>query len=303
MTTKRARALWALVMGLYALGCGGGAGGCPAGTRSVEGGCVELSDAGRTSTDAQLAPDASTEDAGALALDAEPSCDPSAPDPIDLTDTDENCDGVDGDRDAQWYVSPIGDDANVGSSEAPFATLERALRASPSWPILMATGNYAPARDQYAVRGREAVHGGFTADWRRDPDARSVLVLPTSQGIELVFFDESPELVLERVELRGADAQDASEEGADGASALGLALRADATAVGARAELRDVLVRAGAGGAARGSLSHYSAPDDGALGVEGMTCVPTTSTTTVLDCDATPVPATRRRGPVSPCDG
>lgn len=263
--------------------CGGGAGACPPGTEAVGEGCVEARDAGPLADGGTPFGHDDGGGDGGNPVD----CDPIAVDEVDLTDRDDDCDGVDGMATAQWYVAPDGDDANVGSIEAPFATIGQALRATPQRPILVAAGSYEEQFVGWAtVRERVALHGGYDpVSWRRSPGQRST-VRVSAAGQEMRFFDGSPELVLERIDLVGEDADPAEP----GASAIALILRADATATGARVVLRDTVVRSGRGAAgALGADGETGVP--GRTGIEGCACIDASGRCSTTGCTSTAVPS------------
>lgn len=196
-----------IVLLACASGCGGTA--CPPGSEPRGEGCVEVGeDAGARldgSLDSSMSNDSGDDDAQ---IDA--GCDPSAPDAIDLDDVDSNCDGVDGIDGEQWYVSTEGDDINVGSRSAPFATVAHALVVTPRRPILVAVGTYAApalgAGAYVALDGPTAIHGGYDVamGWART-STRPVLQVG-SEGVEIRMVTDGAELVLERLEIVGASA-------------------------------------------------------------------------------------------------
>jgi Protein of unknown function (DUF1565) len=73
----------------------------------------------------------------------DPAVHPAATDHPDLAFEDMNCDGIDGDKDGAYFVQPSGDDNNVGTFNAPFKTIQKAISsaiASPTKSIYVATG-------------------------------------------------------------------------------------------------------------------------------------------------------------------
>ena len=59
----------------------------------------------------------------------DPAVHPGATDHPDLAFEDLNCDGIDGDRDGAYFVMPAGNDNNVGTENAPFQTIQKAIDA------------------------------------------------------------------------------------------------------------------------------------------------------------------------------
>ena len=92
----------------------------------------------------------------------------------DLPDgLDQNCDGIDGDRQRALFVSKVGDDQAVGSAEDPLLTISRALELA-SAPnvevrdIYVATGVYS---ENITLVNGVSVYGGYALDFReRDSD-------------------------------------------------------------------------------------------------------------------------------------
>src|SRR4051812_32525710 len=85
---------------------------------------------------------------GAIADDCrplDPAVHPGATDWPDLAFEDMNCDGIDGDKSGAFFVQPSGSDGNVGTYNAPFATIQKAInmaKASATKSIYVATGTY-----------------------------------------------------------------------------------------------------------------------------------------------------------------
>jgi hypothetical protein len=261
-TTRFASSLhgvWTLACGVLGLGasalsgCGGGT--CPPGTEMRGEGCVQLEDSS--------SPDSGRVDAGAdaAALDTgTPSGDAcSAADEIDLAGTDSNCDGVDGIRGAQLYVSPRGDDGNTGRFGSPVRSIRRAVSLAAGQPILVATGNYPEDGSMmFAGLGSSslALHGGYDPmTWARTTTRSSVQV--GSDGAELHLEANA---VISRVEIEG---QDATE---DGASAY--AMRVDGSST---LSLRDVRLHAGRGAAGLAGMTGGNGAT-AAAGVNGIGC-------------------------------
>lgn len=79
--------------------------------------------------------------------DMDPDTFPGAPDKPDYPEyTDSNCDGVDGDKDFAYWVAIDGSDANPGTIDQPFATIQTAISA--------ATADIADIRDIYVAEGQ-----------------------------------------------------------------------------------------------------------------------------------------------------
>ena len=219
------------VVAALAAGCGGAAD-CPAGTERAGDGCVEIADSAMRDGAVEL------RDAEA---DASTPCDPSAADPIDVRDVDENCDGVDGVATELVFVAPPprGDDANTGTRSSPVATISRALEIAGTRSIVVAVGSYDATglgETALSVTTASGIHGGYDpVSWRRGA-AASILEVPFSGAM----LELRAELVLERLEIRAADAT------SPGGSSI--ALRVGGGAGGALV-LRSSVVQAGRGAA------------------------------------------------------
>ncbi len=57
----------------------------------------------------------------------DPAVHPGATDHPDLAFEDLNCDGIDGDKANAYFVMPSGNDNNVGTANAPFQTIQKAI--------------------------------------------------------------------------------------------------------------------------------------------------------------------------------
>jgi hypothetical protein len=106
----------------------------------------------------------------------------SSDDEPDRKGNDENCDGIDGDRDQSVFVATPqngGDDSNGGRSPGqPVASIDEALsiasNCNPECDVLVSAGTY-----DETVRVEEGVdvYGGYTAkDWDRDINTHQTIV-------------------------------------------------------------------------------------------------------------------------------
>ena len=111
---------------------------------------------------------------GAISADCDkldPAQHPGAVDIPDLTFEDLNCDAMDGDSDDALFVALAGSDANVGTPNAPFQTVQHAIdvaRTGAKKAIYIATGTY----NQRLALGADAdgirLYGGYAAGtWAR----------------------------------------------------------------------------------------------------------------------------------------
>ncbi|NOK15224.1 hypothetical protein, partial [Corallococcus exercitus] len=142
------------------------------------GGCSDFEAAYEGCQDAgRCGPQASGDggsDAGDSGVDAgdltPPECGDGGTDYPDLMGFDQDCDGIDGNADAGYFVDPVdGLDENNGSRRLPFRTLARALQeirtsGSGRTIVYLGTGTYnepAPVVDIPV-----SLHGGYT--WRKN---------------------------------------------------------------------------------------------------------------------------------------
>lgn len=97
-------------------------------------------------------------------------------DPVDSDFVDANDDGIDGMACGPVFVSDSGDDDNVGSIDAPVATLARALAlvtAEPERDIYLAAGTY---QGPLSLRDGVGIYGGYEAgSWRASPGADTTI--------------------------------------------------------------------------------------------------------------------------------
>ena len=143
---------------------------------------------------------------GAVSADCrplDPAVHPAATDHPDLAFEDLNCDGIDGDKANAYFVMPAGSDANVGTSNAPFQTIQRAIdaaRTTSKKSIYVATGSYS----QRLTLGSDAdgirIHGGYEAvTW-----ARTTATSTTVSGQpEAMVLDGARDVVIQLVRLEG----------------------------------------------------------------------------------------------------
>ncbi len=155
--------------------------------------------------DAAPAPAHPEEDGGPA-----PSCVPDAgPDEPDEAFTDSNCDGIDGDVTAAVFVSPVGSDGAAGTPSEPVATLVKAvaLAADQGKSVYVCNGDY-PENVVLDGKAPAGIHGGYdcTNGWRRVLD-RAVVNPPS--GVPITVTGVAAPLVLDRLALRAADAQEA----------------------------------------------------------------------------------------------
>ncbi|MEZ4407607.1 MAG: hypothetical protein R3A52_14180 [Polyangiales bacterium] len=112
--------------------------------------------------------------AGYVDVDGDPmngcECNAAASDAPDLTFTDSNCDGVDGDAARAVFVSPRGDDTGDGTRAMPLRSLANAIAlaatATPPRPVYAALGTY---EGSIALVSGVSIYGGYDdrAGWSR----------------------------------------------------------------------------------------------------------------------------------------
>lgn len=206
-------------------GCGGG-GAVSGGAPAVPGGgspAVPGIDTDGDGIEDALDPDADGD--GFLGAeddcnDLDPAINPAAEDLPDHPDyTDTNCDGVDGDEDFAFWVSEDGNDANPGTIDLPFLTVQHAINQANLDP--------ADIRDVYIVEGAYledinitdgvGLYGGYGAlnesgDRARDievniAELRNVMTFHTLgatttgretviEGLTMVSVSENPTLIV-----------------------------------------------------------------------------------------------------------
>uniref|UniRef100_UPI0027D47490 DUF1565 domain-containing protein n=1 Tax=Archangium lipolyticum TaxID=2970465 RepID=UPI0027D47490 len=196
------------------------------------------------------------------------TCDPTLPDPLDEAFVDANCDGVDGDADAGFFVDPVaGQNVNPGTLKAPFRTLAHALpfAADAGKVLYLAQGTY----NEPALRLERPVslYGGYSrgedGGWARGNEFDSLLkggpIGLTVSGLE------NAELVLDRLHITSTTPPDA------GAPSIGLRVL---NSLGVR--LNHVTVEAGRGADGTPGASAVANPQTGADGGPGQSTSQTT---------------------------
>ncbi|MBU0551803.1 hypothetical protein KJ940_09970, partial [Myxococcota bacterium] len=147
-------------------------------------------------------------------------CNPDADDIPDLERRDVDCDGLDGPLSRGIFVSTQGEDAAPGTAAQPKATLEgalilwRALDPARRPPILLDAGDYMISAT-LQVEGALALYGGYVFEagaWRRPPrcleDCAASWRLLGDAGVSQLFdVGVGARLIVEEVDLIGADAE------------------------------------------------------------------------------------------------
>ncbi len=181
---------------------------------------------------------------------------PDRPDP-EFRDT--NCDGIDGDLFAAIFVSPEGDDTNVGTRELPMRTLPAAMNAANALDFIdqvyVAAGEYTgpnPAPgvfDSLQVIPGVSVFGGYDAEtWARSTDNLS-FISGANPAVVAAGVTLPTELAL--LVVQGETARPRPD--GSGGVAIGMLVRDSSELV-----LTQMDIRAGRGA-------------DGAVGVDGTT--------------------------------
>lgn len=194
-------------------------------------------------------------------------CDHEAPpDPtLDLPDdsgADSNGDGIDGSRCGPIFVSSTGDDDDVGTIEAPVASLQTAIDLAagydPPRAVYVSTGTYS---ESIALASGVSLFGGYDAgdDWQRSSSAPAILrgASPAVRATDLTL-----DVTIDLFRIESVDAAEA------GASSITIdLLQNDATVFLSRSEVR--AGRGGDGVAGANGVSASAFADDGDDGENG----------------------------------
>ena len=200
--------------------------------------------------------------------DAGGQCVPcAASDLPDLGLGDENCDGIDGDRNAAIFVDAVsGSDLDPGTHVAPKRTLAAAISAAagfvPPWAVYASRGVYA---ESVVLDDGVSIYGGYDAaqGWQRDASYETRIVSPTAIGVDASGLTLATELQL--LTVISANATGTQPNG-DGISSVGVRVRGSSGTL----TLRAVTVTAGSGSAgaagAAGGSGTAGSPGGSALG-------------------------------------
>ena len=200
---------------------------------------------------------------GAISADCDkldPAQHPGAVDIPDLTFEDLNCDAMDGDSDDALFVAPAGSDANVGTPNAPFQTVQHAIdvaRTGAKKAIYIATGTY----NQRLALGADAdgirLYGGYAAGtWARTRSSATTV----NGSPEALALDGATDVLAQLVTLHASNG--GGDKSAYGVRAVN----------GAELALEESQVTAGAG--ASGSPGGGgTTPAKAAIGAAGHTQV------------------------------
>lgn len=129
--------------------------------------------------------------------DRNPAIKPGAPDAPELTFTDTNCDGIDGDAAAAIFVAPSGDDAAAGTRTAPKKTLNAAIASASvaGFDVYVTDGTYAAA----ALMDDVSLYGSYTAGtWARAVSQQTIV----TGAPEAMFADGDTGIALQLLEIR-----------------------------------------------------------------------------------------------------
>lgn len=198
---------------------------------------------------------------GAVALDCRPldaGVHPGATDVPDLAFEDGNCDGIDGDPDHAFFVQPSGSDANVGTPNAPFQTLQKAINeaaaSATKKSIYIATGSYGRATLPTTADGLR-IYGGYAAGtWARTTSTSTVV----SGQPEALLLDGARDVALQLVELSGSRGTGLNAYGVRAINGSELALIRSKATAGAGGQ-----GGAGAGGSTPGKAADGDPGDTG----------------------------------------
>ena len=171
---------------------------------------------------------------GAIETDCrplDPAVHPGATDHPDLAFEDMNCDGIDGNKTGAYFVQPSGDDNNVGTFNAPFATIQKAInvaKGSPTKSIYVATGTYPERLSLPTDADGVRIYGGYEAGlWTRTTSTSTVV----NGQPETALLDGATDVLFQLVTLNGTRGAGLSAYGIRAINGSELALiRATATA-------------------------------------------------------------------------
>lgn len=129
-------------------------------------------------------------------------CDANAVDDPDAEFVDSNCDGIDGSEKDSIFVSPLGDDAFVGTMDKPVATIGKGIELALAQDkvVLVCTTTY---QENLVVTGSESalrVYGAYACldGWGRTKG--NTTVAPVS-GVPLSISDVTTEVVFSQFEF------------------------------------------------------------------------------------------------------
>ncbi len=187
---------------------------------------------------------------------------------------DQDCDGIDGDADRAWFVSPSGSDDAAGTRDDPLRSVVKAVERFGTQPsrdhVYLAAGVYT---GQVVLPNGLHVYGGYAPDgsWARDPVAyESALThngADASGSVRAVVIEVADDATLDALSITAGSAS------AQGASSYGLWVRDASSGL----VVRGCRITAGAG--ADGSNGEAGTPGkDGESGQPG-------GTTTDTDCN------------------
>ncbi len=120
---------------------------------------------------------------------------------------DRNCDGIDGDLNGAVFVSPLGSDANPGTSPAlPVRTVAYAvaLAGALGRDVYAASGSYAEAQTLNLPDG-VSIYGGFSAIDFRARSNGNITSLAVTQPIAIRVTNAGTNTVLDHLTISGAD--------------------------------------------------------------------------------------------------
>jgi hypothetical protein len=109
--------------------------------------------------------------------DSKPDVYPGSDDLPDMSGSDEDCDGIDGERDNGIFVADYGDDGNDGSLDTPLLTIQAGIAAAVAQgkrDVYVAFGVYT---EQITLAAGVGIYGGYSPDFQtRDPLSYTVAI-------------------------------------------------------------------------------------------------------------------------------
>ncbi len=132
---------------------------------------------------------------------------------VDIPDgdyIDADCDGIDGDIDHAFFVSPSGDDAGAGTQLDPFLSIGHAIAQAAvhpvRWQVLVSAGIYA---ETVALADGVGIFGQYDGDGGWSRGTGNAAVIDSSAAVGVHVASTSLDGYIEGFHIRTADAEGA----------------------------------------------------------------------------------------------